>query len=120
MDNREQQFEKAWQMHKHRLLMEDKEYQDAVNTYQMKSGADWLLFGIPVVAGIVSVEYIPISHEILRWGASILITVAVFVACVYVKSLSNPHRAISDIEEDVKRRAYQSYLETGKLPNAQK
>ena len=105
-------------MHKHRLLMEDREYKEAVGTYEIKSGADWLLFGIPVAAGIVSVEYIPISHELLRWIVSILITVVVFVACVYVKSLSNPHRAISDIEADVKRRAYQKYLDTGELPSS--
>lgn len=105
-------------MHKHHLLMEDREYKEAVGTYEMKSGADWLLFGIPVAAGIVSVEYIPITHELLRWIVSILITVVVFVACVYVKSLSNPHRAISDIEADVKRRAYQKYLDTGELPSS--
>ena len=105
-------------MYKHRLLMEDREYKEAVDTYQMKSGADWLLFGIPVVAGIVSVEYIPITHEVLRWIVSILIAVVVFVICVYVKSLSNPHRAIADIEADVKRRAYEKYVETGELPNS--
>jgi len=30
--------------------------------YKMKSGADWILFGIPVVAGIVSFDYLPIEH----------------------------------------------------------
>ena len=75
----------------------------------MKSGADWLLFGIPVVAGIVSMQYIPLQHELLRWVASILITIVVFALCVYVKSLTNPHRAIEDIENDVKRRAYEHF-----------
>ncbi len=116
MDTRDQKFEQYWNGHKTSILMKDDEYRAAVETYKISSGSDWLLFGIPVVAGIVSMQYIPIEKEILRWIASILITVVVFVICVYVKSLSNPHRAISDIEADVKRKAYEEYLSTGKLP----
>jgi hypothetical protein len=104
METKEQNFEEYWLANKPRLLMEDDEYRKAVGAYQMKTGADWLLFGIPVVAGIVSMQYIPINHELLRWIASIVITILVFVVCVWVKSLSNPHRPISEIEEDVKRK----------------
>ena len=113
--DKEKEFEVLWQKQKGRLLMDDREYKEAIGAYNMTSGADWLRFGIPVVAGIVSVEYIPISHEILRWVASVVIIVVVFAICVWIKSLSHPHRAIEDIEADVKRRAYQEYLKTGRL-----
>ena len=116
MESKEKEFERYWQGHKTSILMKDDEYRAAVETYRMRSGSDWLLFGIPVMAGIVSMQFIPIQHELLRWVASILITIVVFAICVYVKSLSNPHRAISDIEADVKKKAYEEYLSTGRLP----
>ena len=116
MKTQDPRFEQLWQENKSRLLMEDEEYKSAISSYTMTSGADWLLFGIPVVAGIVSIEFIPISHEILRWIASILITIVVFAICVYVKSLNNPHRAVGDIESDIKKRAYEHYQKTGELP----
>ena len=103
-----EEFELKWLENKKRLLNEDPEYKKAVESYQMKSGADWLLFGIPVVAGIVSMQVIPIQHEILRWIVCIGITILVFVLCVMVKSMMNPHRAIEDIEADVKERYYNS------------
>ena len=115
MEQKNEVFEDWWQANKQKALAEDREYREAVETYKMKSGADWLLFGIPVVTGIVCVQHLPINHEILRWVASIAITVVVFVICVYVKSLSHPHRPISDIEADVKKRCLEEYLRTGKL-----
>ena len=110
MKKEEKDLETLWQAKKQRLLMEDEEYRAAVSTYDMKSGADWLIFGFPVAAGIVSVEYIPIRHELLKWCASIAVTVIMFVISVYIKSLSNPHRAISDIEADVKKKYYDKFL----------
>jgi hypothetical protein len=115
MENKEKDFEQLWLENKKRLLNKDKEYRDAVATYGMSSGADWLLFGIPVATGIVCVEMLPISSEVLRWVVSVAITIVVFALCVWVKSLSNPHRAIADIEKDVKKRCHEQFLKTGKL-----
>ena len=115
MDEKNEVFENWWQINKQKVLDEDREYHEAVETYKMKSGADWLLFGIPVVTGIICVQALPINHEILRWVVSIVITVVVFVICVFVKSLSHPHRPISDIEADVKKRCLEEYLRTGNL-----
>ena len=75
----------------------------------MKSGADWLLFGIPVVAGIVAMQLLPFESELLRFGTSVLITIIAFVISVYIKSVISPHRALSDIEADVRRRAYEQW-----------
>lgn len=115
MENKEKEFERYWLENKKRFLNEDQEYQDAIATYGMTSGADWLLFGIPVATGIVCVETLPFQSEILKWVVSVVITVVVFAVCVWVKSLSNPHRAIEDIEKDVKQRCYENYLKTEKM-----
>ena len=105
---------------KQRVLSEDREYSDAVGTYKMTSGADWLLFGIPVVTGTLCIEYVPIARAALRWVVSFLAAVLVSVACVYVKSLSNPHRPIGDIEADVKKRCLDEYRRTGVLGKSNK
>lgn len=112
-----EEFEEKWLANKKRLLMEDEEYKKAIESYEMKSATDWLLFIIPIVSGIISMQYIPISHELLLWVASIGITIVVFAVCVMVKSMMNPHRAISDIEADVKRRYWEK---VGKGNSAQK
>ena len=115
MEEKDKTFENWWMANKQRVLSEDREYSDAIGTYKMTSGADWLLFGIPVVTGILCIEYVPIESEVLRWAVSFLAALLVSVACVYVKSLSNPHRPISDIEADVKKRCLDEYRRTGVL-----
>jgi len=114
-DNYGEEFEQRWLENKKRLLNEDAEYRDAIATYGMTSGADWLLFGIPVAVGIVCVETLPLMSELLKWVVSVVATVIVFAICVWVKSLSNPHRAIEDIEADVKRKAFEQFQKTGKI-----
>ena len=120
MEEKDKTFENWWMANKQRVLSEDREYSDAVGTYKMTSGADWLLFGIPVVTGILCIEYVPIESEVLRWVVSFLAAVLVSVACVYVKSLSNPHRPIGDIEADVKKRCLDEYRRTGVLGKSNK
>lgn len=115
MEDKEKEFEQLWLKNKKRLLSKDREYQDAIATYGMTSGADWLLFGIPVASGIVCVEVMPIQSEVLRWIVSVAITVVVFAVCVWVKSLSHPHRAIGDIESDIRKRCFEIFQKTGKL-----
>lgn len=115
MDEKNEIFENWWLANKQQVLDEDREYHEVVESYKMKSGADWLLFGIPVLTGMLCVQFLPIHHEILLWVASIAITVVVFAVCVIVKSLSHPHRPISDIEADVKKRCLEEYERTGKL-----
>ncbi len=85
------------------LLAENEEYKQTLDGYKMKTGADWILFAIPVVAGIVSFNYIPIANELLRWLASVGVTVMVFAVCVFIKSTTIPGRTLEEIEKDVKK-----------------
>lgn len=100
----EKEFETQWQANKGQLLKDNEEYQKAISEYRLTTGADWLLFAIPAVAGIVSIKYIPVNHELIRWGLSALIAVIIFVLCVYVKSLTISSRPLSEIEKEVKER----------------
>ena len=105
----ETDFNDYWKIHRDRLLREDPEYSEAIQSYAMKSGADWLLFGLPVVAGIVAMQVLPIAHELLRFALSVVITIIAFAISVYIKSLINPHRSLSDIEKDVKARTLEKW-----------
>jgi hypothetical protein len=67
MKTEDKGFEEWWAANKLRMLNENQEYRDAVATYGMKSGSDWLLFGIPVATGIVCIQGIPIRNELLRF-----------------------------------------------------
>ena len=98
--------EELWMRNRKRLLAENKEYQQTLEGYKMKSGADWILFAIPVVAGIVSFNYIPIANEILRWVATVGVTVLVFAVCVFIKSTTIPGRTLEEIERDLKERYF--------------
>lgn len=109
------QFERLWLENKHRLLNADREYRDMVDSYKMNSGADWLLFGIPVVAGIASFQAFAFDNELLRWLVSAVITVVAFAISAYVKSLIVGGKPVSDIEERIKKDSYKRYCETGKI-----
>lgn len=97
-------FEHWWKENRNDILHEDADYQRVQNSYKIKSGADLLLFAIPVVAGIVSMSFIPVESEIIKWIISAVITVAVFLVCVWIKSTTIPGETLSEIEERLKRK----------------
>lgn len=101
----EQEFEKQWQKHRQQLLQSDAEWQQLQESYKMNSGADWLLFALPVVAGISSFNYIPLTSEVLKWLVSVVITVVCFAVCVWIKAMISGTRSVEEIENRV-REAY--------------
>ena len=75
----------------------------------MKSGADWLLFAMPVVAAILVFDWNPFGRELLNWIVSALVAIISFVACVAVKSWLSGGRPVSEIEADIKEQARQEF-----------
>jgi lipopolysaccharide export LptBFGC system permease protein LptF len=96
--------EALWLKNKPRLLKESKEYQEALQAFKMSSGADWLLFAIPVAAGIVFINSVPIHPEWLLWLCTVGVAVVIFAICVFVKSLTISGRLPTEIEKDIKER----------------
>ena len=43
-----QEFETFWKANRERILMSSDEYIKATSSYKLSSGADWLLFAIPI------------------------------------------------------------------------
>lgn len=98
----EQEFEKKWRENRRNLLQNDAEWRQLQESYKMSSGADWLLFAIPVVAGIASFNYIPLTSEILKWLVSVAITIVCFALCVWIKTLISGTKSADEIERRIK------------------
>lgn len=108
-------FETLWLEKRKQILMADDEYRKATESYKMVSGADWLLFGMPVVAAIIAIDQSFFKSEILNWLFSAAVAIMAFVIAVIVKTLTNGSRPISVIEAEIKERCRKEYEITGKL-----
>lgn len=100
MDKNE--FEKYWKENREQILSKNDEYVKAKNCFKMTSGADWLLFAFPVVAGILFMNYCPIKHELLKWLASAVVTIIIFVICVWIKSMTSDSSSPEELEQKIK------------------
>ena len=102
-------FERYWRENKNSLLYQDIEYLSTINSYKMHPGTDLLLYGLPVIIGITLAEYLPITHELLKWVVVVVVTLAAFVVSVYIKSRMAGIKSVSEIERRVKAEAYEAY-----------
>ena len=113
MEQLEDEFELLWLERRKQILAADEEYIRATEGYRMTSGADWLLFGMPVVAAIMVLEMSFFGSEIINWLVAALVAALLFVVAVYVKTLITGGRSVTEIEADVKRRCREEYERTG-------
>jgi len=102
-------FDQYWLEHRQQLLNQNEEYRRALDSYKMHSGADWLLFAIPVVAALLVFDWHPFASEILCWVVSAVVAIVFFALCVAVKSYLSNTRPLSEIEEDVKKQAQKEF-----------
>jgi len=102
----EKEFETYWQSNRKRLLDNDASYREAKNNYKMTSGADWLLYAIPVVSAIVVMDNCNITNELLKWAVGAAVCILCFVVCVWIKSLNSDGLSPDDIEKRIKKRLH--------------
>lgn len=114
-DRSRERFEALWREQGYRLLREDDEYRQLSDSYKLKTGSDFLLFGIPLLVGVVFIDMAPIAHELLRWLACAVVVVVVFVVCAWVKSATSGSKSSAEVEKRVKERCYKRFCETGRL-----
>ena len=106
---KETSFEQYWQENRQRLLRQNREYNETLESYKMHSGADWLLFAIPVVAALLVFDWHPFASELLCWIVSALVAIVCFALCVAVKSYTSHARPLSEIEAEVKEQARKTF-----------
>ncbi|MCR5130867.1 MAG: hypothetical protein K6C10_05330 [Prevotella sp.] len=105
----ENNFEQYWLEHRQQLLNQNQEYRETLESYKMHSGADWLLFALPVVAALLVFDWHPFANELLCWVVSALVAIVCFALCVAVKSYLSNTRPLSEIEAEIKEQARKDY-----------
>lgn len=106
-------FEMLWLEKRKTILQQNDEYRKATEGYKISSGADLLLFGMPVVAGIVVLDQSFFANEMLNWLLGAGVAGVMFVLAVVVKTLINGSRPVSEIEAEVKAHCRELYDTTG-------
>lgn len=98
----DKEFETYWKENRMVILDKNDEYHHAKENFKIHSGADLILFGIPVVAGIVSINNVPLQNELLKWIVSAVITIVCFALSVWVKSLITGTVSPDEVEQRLK------------------
>lgn len=114
----EEIFIQWWKENRVHLLKENPEYQRVLNDYKLKSGSDWLLFALPIVAGTGSFQYLHFRQEFLNYLVASLIAIVCFFLCAWIKALTNGNPSLADIEERLRQQHYEHWKRTGKFPTA--
>jgi|LAHS01.1.fsa_nt_gb Sec-independent protein secretion pathway component TatC len=102
-------FETYWLENRKQILESNPEYKRIINSYKMSSGADWLLFAIPVVGAIMVMNYRPFSKELLNYLLSAVVAIVLFGLSVWVKSLITNSRPLSEVEAEIKEKCRRQY-----------
>lgn len=98
----DKEFETYWKENRMTILEKNDEYRHAKENFKIHSGADLILFGIPVVAGIVSINNVPLQNELIKWIVSAVITIVCFALSVWVKSLITGTVSPDEVEQRLK------------------
>jgi hypothetical protein len=98
----DREFDTYWKENRMTILEKNDEYRHAKENFKIHSGADLILFGIPVVAGIVSINNVPLQNELLKWIVSAVITIVCFALSVWVKSLITGTVSPDEVEQRLK------------------
>lgn len=102
-------FELYWQSHRREFLSKNQEYREIEESYKMRTGFDWLLWAVPLVCGILAFKLFAGANEILNWLLSAAVVIVTFLLCVWTKATLSGHRSLSEVEEDVKKQAYEEF-----------
>ena len=111
----EDKFEMLWLEKRKAILMGNEEYRKATEGYKMSSGADWLLFGKPIVAAIIVLDQSFFANEMLNWLLGAGVAAVLFVIAVAVKAYIIGVRPVSEIEDEIKQRCKEQFDATGKF-----
>ena len=112
----DREFETYWKENRMTILEKNDEYRHAKENFKIHSGADLILFGIPVVAGIVSINNVPLQNELLKWIVSAVITIVCFALSVWVKSLITGTVSPDEVEQRLKEQRDASWWNSAYFP----
>ncbi len=100
----QKEFEIYWKQHRDEILQHSKDYTDAKENFKMHNGADLIMFGLPIVAGVVFMNNVSIASEMLLWLLSAAVTFLSYVVCVWVKSMISGTESPDEVEQRIRER----------------
>ena len=106
---KDEEFERYWLENRKELLMKNQEYREIEESYKMRSGFDWLLWALPLVAGLLTFRIVKIDGELMEWLISTGVIVVIFLICVWAKSAMSGLRSLDEVEKEVKALAYEEF-----------
>ena len=83
-------------------LAEDAEWQAMKESYKVHGVTDVLFYAIPIIVGIMCLDYLPIANELLRWVVCAGIIIVVMAICMLMRTAGKGVKSASDIEKRVK------------------
>ena len=109
------EFERYWTENREKIVNANSEYRKVRDSYKSLSGADYLLYAIPVVAGIVFMDSCKfIEQELLKWFAGAVVVIVCFVLCVWVKVLISGNNSPLEVENKIKSQLKEKLLKEDK------
>lgn len=109
------EFEEYWKAHEQTLLAAAPAVlrEERKNNGKMNTAGDWLLFIIPLVAGIGFMNARLLANEMLN----LVVGLAVVVVCFGIAMLIRPYvtgkRSVTDIDADIKAYFFAVYEKGG-------
>ena len=110
-------FESYWQKNRLQILKHNDSYNKATQGYKMTSGADYLLFGIPVATGIICIDYLPLQNEILKWICSAVDFLRIKNENIVVFQTETPdeiEKRIKKATHDIRKKKMAEHLQQNK------
>ena len=106
----EAEFEKYWLENRKQILAADDAYSKAIGKYKITSGADWILWAIPIGVAMGVKDVIPIKNEMLNLLACIAVALLCYVLCVWIKTLMTGIPDLGLLESHVKEKTRQQWV----------
>ena len=104
-----QDFEEYWLLNRQQILNSDEEYRRVRDSYKVASGADMILYVIPLAIAVVVLDWAPVKSELLNWLIAAVTAIVAFVVCTWIKTVTSNVRSLTEIEEEIKRKTREKF-----------
>lgn len=109
------EFEEYWKQHELQLINVSPKVlqEERKNSGKMNTAGDWLLFVIPLIAGIGFINTKLIANEMLNLICGMVIVVICFALEMLIRPYVTGKRSVAEIDQDIKDYFFAVYEKDG-------
>lgn len=109
------EFEEYWKQHEQQLINVSPKVlqEERKNSGKMNTAGDWLLFVIPLIAGIGFMNTKLIANEMLNLICGMVIVVICFALEMLIRPYVTGKRSVAEIDQDIKDYFFAVYEKDG-------